>query len=302
MTDSIEVPGPWQHRKVTARGTRFHVAEAGDGPLVLFLHGFPEFWWAWRHQLPAFASSGYRAVAVDLKGVGASDHPPRGYDVPSLADDMAGVIRALGAEDAVVVGHDWGGLLGWTLGSQHPELVRRLVVLSAAHPRQLRAGTLTRPRQLLASQYAWQMQLPWLPERRMARDSGGYVEELLRAWSAPGWPDPATAARYRAAMQLGNTAYCFTEYHRWAIRSLVRVDGLSFARRMRTPVAAPVLQIHGALDTCVLPSTAAGGGAYVSGQYRWQELPDVGHFPHEEAPDAVNSLVTHWLDEVEPAL
>jgi len=302
VTESIEVPGPWQHRQVTARGTRFHVAEAGDGPLVLFLHGFPEFWWAWRHQLPAFAASGYRAVAVDLRGVGASDHPPRGYDIPSLADDIAGVIRALGAEDAVVVGHDWGGLLGWTLGSQHPELVRRLVVLSAAHPRRLRTATLTSPGQLLASRYALRMQLPWLPERRMANDSGSYVGDLLRAWSAPGWPDEETADRYRAAMQVGNTAYCFTEYHRWAVRSLVRVDGLSFARRMRAPVAAPVLQIHGALDPCVLPATAAGDSAFVSGSYRWHELPDVGHFPHEEAPATVNSLVTTWLDEVEPAL
>jgi pimeloyl-ACP methyl ester carboxylesterase len=302
VTDSIEVPGPWQHRKVTARGTRFHVAECGDGPLVLFLHGFPEFWWAWRHQLPVFAESGYRAVAVDLRGVGASDHPPRGYDVPTLADDIAGVIRALGAEDAVVVGHDWGGLLGWTLGSQHGDLVRRLVVLSAAHPRRLRATTLTSPGQLRASQYAWRMQLPWLPERRMATDDGEYVEQLLQEWGGPGWPDRDTAARYRAAMNIGNTAYCFTEYHRWAVRSLVRVDGLSFARKMRAPVAAPVLQIHGALDGCVLPATAKGSNAYVSGSYQWHELSGVGHFPHEESPDEVSSLVLKWLDEVEPEL
>jgi pimeloyl-ACP methyl ester carboxylesterase len=146
------------------------------------------------------------------------------------------------------------------------------------------------------------MQVPWLPERRIAKAGGDYVEQLLRAWGGPGWPDADTAARYRAAMRVGNTAYCFTEYHRWAIRSLVRLDGLTYARRMRAPVAAPVLQIHGALDSCVLPATAAGSDAYVTGPYRWQELAGVGHFPHEESPDEVSSLVLKWLDDVEPEL
>ena len=94
---------------VAANGARFHVALVGDGPLVLFLHGFPEFWWAWRHQLPAVAAAGYCAAAMDLRGYGASDKPPRGYDLSTLAADVAGVIRSLGARDAVVVGHGWGG-------------------------------------------------------------------------------------------------------------------------------------------------------------------------------------------------
>ena len=107
------VDGPWTHREVSAGGTRFHVAESGSGPLVLLLHGFPEFWWSWRHQLPALAAAGFRAVAPDLRGYGASDKPPRGYDVPTLAADVAGLVRALGEREAVVVGHDWGGLLAW---------------------------------------------------------------------------------------------------------------------------------------------------------------------------------------------
>ena len=93
----ILVEGPWRHRFVAANGGRFHVAEAGSGPLVLLLHGFPEFWWAWRHQLPVLAAAGYHAVAMDLRGYGASDKPPRGYDTPTLTADVAGVVRALGA-------------------------------------------------------------------------------------------------------------------------------------------------------------------------------------------------------------
>ena len=97
-TDPIEIPGPWQHRHVAANGARFHVAEAGpaDGPLVLLLHGFPEFWWAWRDQLPALAAAGYRAVAMDLRGYGGSDKTPDGYDPVTLAQDVSGVVKALG--------------------------------------------------------------------------------------------------------------------------------------------------------------------------------------------------------------
>ncbi len=100
----IQISGPWSHRSVTANGTRFHVASMGDGPLVLLLHGFPEFWWTWRHQLVALADAGYRAVAVDLRGYGGSDKPPRGYDLMTAAADIAGLIRALGEANAVVVG------------------------------------------------------------------------------------------------------------------------------------------------------------------------------------------------------
>ena len=113
--------GPWQHHNVTARGTRFHIAEQGDGPLVLFLHGFPLFWWSWRHQLNSFAEAGYRAVAMDLRGYGTSDHTPRGYDLPSLAEDVSSLIAALGEADATIVAHDWGGFVGWTLAATHAE-------------------------------------------------------------------------------------------------------------------------------------------------------------------------------------
>ena len=142
MTPSCSSTGRGRTVTCSANGIALHVAEMGSGPLVLLLHGFPQFWWTWRQQLVDLADSGYRAVAVDLRGYGASDKPPRGYDTPTLAADIAALVTALGERDAMVVGNDVGGLLAWTMAAMHPRVVRRLAVLGAAHPLRLRAGHL----------------------------------------------------------------------------------------------------------------------------------------------------------------
>lgn len=118
----LGIPGGKEvsHRDVAANGARFHIAELGEGPLVLLLHGFPQFWWTWRHQLTALADAGFRAVAMDLRGVGGSDRTPRGYDPANLALDVTGVIRSLGEPDAALVGHDLGGYLAWTAAVMRP--------------------------------------------------------------------------------------------------------------------------------------------------------------------------------------
>ena len=107
----MRLPGPWRQHFVSANGIRLHVVEQGAGPLVVLLHGFPEFWWAWRHQLPGLAERGFRVAAIDLRGYGESDKPPRGYDLWTLAGDVSGLIGALGETRAAVVGHGWGGLI-----------------------------------------------------------------------------------------------------------------------------------------------------------------------------------------------
>src|ERR1700741_2060888 len=142
---AIAISGPGAHRTVSANGPRFHVASLGDGPLVVLLHGFPEFWWTWRTQLVTLAAAGYRAVAADLRGYGGSDKPPRGYDLITAAADAAGLIRALGEANAVVVGHDWGGLTAWTLAAYFPKAVHRLAVVSMAHPLRMRRRVLSSP-------------------------------------------------------------------------------------------------------------------------------------------------------------
>lgn len=285
---------------VAANGARFHVATMGDGPLVLLLHGFPEFWWAWRHQLPALAEAGYRAAAMDLRGYGASDKPPRGYGPLTLAADVAGVIRSLGSRDAVVVGHGLGGLVAWTVATVHDGQVRRVAAVSAPHPRRLRTAHLTDLAQLRASRHVLGFQRPLVPERRLVAHEGATVTRLLRLWSGPAWPDAEAEARYRQAVQIPGVAHCAMESYRWAVRSLPRTDGLRYARQMKTPVQVPTLLLHGELDTTVLPSSALGSGRYVEAPYRWRLLPGVGHFPHEEAPDAFNAELLGWLADPEP--
>ncbi|WP_283139756.1 alpha/beta fold hydrolase [Rhizohabitans arisaemae] len=297
----VQLDGPWTHRTVHAGGTRFHVVEAGEGPLVLFLHGFPEFWWAWRHQLVSLPAAGYRAVAVDLRGYGASDKPPRGYDLITLAGDAAGLIRALGESGAIVVGHDWGGLLAWTMAAFDPKVVQRLVAVSAPHPLRLRASLLTDPfGQLRHSVHALGFQLPILPERRLVAEDAARVEQLMREWSGSDWPDAETARRYRDAFQISNVAHCSLEYHRWFARSSLRPDGMRYARRMRAEVQVPTLQLHGARDSCMLPRTAQGSGRYVAAPYRWRLLEGTGHYPHEERPALFDAELLGWLADPEP--
>jgi len=304
----IQISGPWTHRSVSANGTRFHVASSGDGPLVLLLHGFPEFWWTWRHQLESLRSAGYRAVAADLRGFGGSDKPPRGYDLITAAADVAGLIRALGEANAVVVGHDWGGLVAWTLAAYFPKAIRRLAVVSMAHPLRMRAAVLSSPLGLRLPHtargrrggYPLSFQLPLFPERQLVRDGGALVGSLLSSWSAPGWPDEDTSRVYQRAMRIPSAAHSALEYHRWFVRSTVRPDGLRYARQMRSPVSAPVLHLHGAVDPCVQPQTARGAGRYVEGPYRWKVLDGTGHFPHEERPDLFDAELLGWLADPEP--
>jgi pimeloyl-ACP methyl ester carboxylesterase len=295
----VLVDGPWTHRTVRANGIAVHVAEAGAGPLVLLLHGFPQFWWAWRQQLVDLAGAGYRAVAVDLRGYGASDKPPRGYDAPTLAADMAQLVNSLGESDAMVVGTDVGGLLAWTMAARHRRVVRSLAILGAAHPLRLRSALGGRSNdQRRASAYALRtFQVPRRPEGLLARDSG-YVRHLFDMWTGPRWRGTpgyvADVDRYAEAMRVHPVAYCAAEYFRWLVRSLARPDGRRFAESLRAPVAAPVLQLHGDFDSCVLPSTAQGSGQYVTGDYEYRMLDGVGHFPHNEVPELVSGELIRW--------
>ena len=287
------VDGPWRHRDVSAAGLRFHVAEAGpqDGPLALLLHGFPEFWWSWRAQLVALAQAGYHAVAADLRGYGATDKPPRGYDAYTLSADVAGLVRALGARDAYLVGAGPGGYLGWTTATFHPRVVRTLAVVSAPHPLRAYEG-LRSPRQLRAASHLATFQVPKRPEARLR--SGQQVAELMGRWAGPGFPDAETLARCQEAMAIPAAAHCALEYYRWAARSQARPEGRRFRRVLAAGVRAPVLQLHGSLDRCVLLETVRGSQAYAHGGYTLQVLPGVGHFPHEEAPEAVTAaLLAH---------
>ncbi|MGQ0841296.1 alpha/beta fold hydrolase [Actinokineospora sp.] len=302
---TVRVDGPWAHRDVYANGIRLHVAETGEGPLVLLLHGFAEFWWTWRHQLTALGDAGYRAIAVDLRGYGDSDKPPRGYDAWTLAGDVAGLVKSLGEDRAHLVGHGWGGLLAWTVAGLHPRVVHSVSALSAPHPLALRSQirrTALRRRpnnQARALGHVFRAQLPLAPERWLTRDGATTVEALVRAWSGPQWtqaPEFAdTVARYRRAVLVPGAAHSALEYYRWALRSQVRSEGRRFGEAMARKIEAPVLQLYGVDDPCILARTRDASGPWLGGRAEKHVLPAIGHFPHEEAPAATNALLTAFL-------
>lgn len=296
----IERPGPWTHRRVSANGARFHVALAepagtdGDTPLVLLLHGFPQLWWSWRHQLPALADAGLRAVAMDLRGYGGSDKSPRGYDPFTLAADVAGVVQALGARDAVLVGHGWGGYVGWATALLHPERVRALGSVAAPHPslmlRRLRTRAGWR-----ALRHLLRMQVPIVPERRLADPASGMLAEHLVSWSASSWPDSEELAVYQEAFSVWPSAHCALEYHRWLVRSRLRSDGRSFREALRGEIDVPVLEVYGGDDPVVRPARGGRRPRGVTGPYEVRTVPGVGHFVPEEAPDATTAALLTWL-------
>jgi len=292
----VNIEGPWEHRYVSANGARFHVAELGDGPLVLMLHGFPQFWYTWRHQMVALADAGYRVAAMDLRGYGGSDKPPRGYDTYMSSLDTASVVRALGEKDAVIVGQGLGGWIAWCMPVLRPDVTRAVASLSMPHPRIMRHATWTNRRQRRASTWIAALQKPFVPEREMAR-SHDYVDELMRAWAAPSgsYPSEDDVARYGDGMMIPFVAHSAAEYYRWLGRSSVRPDGPMFMRRIRHAIDVPVLQLQGSDDGCVIASATNGSGDFVPGDYRCITIDRAGHFLTEEAADDVSRALATWL-------
>lgn len=299
---AVAAVGPWTHRDVSANGARFHVVTAGDGPLVVLLHGFPMYWWTWRSFIPVLADAGYRVAAIDLRGYGGSDHPPRGYDPFTLSRDVSSIIGSLGDPNATVIGHGIGGQLGWTTAALHPESVNRLVAISAPHPLRMREAIRSDRAQLAAMSYTLGYQRPIFPERKLTKNNAAEIDTYLHRWSAdPTWPDEEESAHFRAAFQVGATAHCALEYFRWAFRSVPRADGRRYkADMLANPVSMPVLHIHGAADRSVLPRSAKGSREFTTGPYAWRTLPQVGHFPHEEAPLKTHTLILDWLQSPQP--
>jgi pimeloyl-ACP methyl ester carboxylesterase len=299
---AVELPGPWVHRYVAANGARFHVVEAEadlapDAPLVLLLHGFPEFWWCWRAQLPVLADAGFRAVAMDLRGYGGSDKTPNGYDPITLGQDVSGVVKALGERDAVLVGHGWGGYIAWATAVLQPREVRAVAAVSAPHPAtMLRA--LRRGGRIGALRHVLSMQVPMRPERQLADPASGFLRRHLAGWAAPGsgFPDEETVASYQRAISLWPAPHCALEYHRWLARSRLRADGRAFNRALQAPVRQPVLNVLGAEDPALPYSALADSRAHVVGPMTEHVLPGVGHFPPEESPDELSALLLGWLE------
>jgi pimeloyl-ACP methyl ester carboxylesterase len=306
----VRIDGPWRHLEVHANGIRFHVVEAEPPantdtppsalPLVVLLHGFGSFWWSWRHQLRSL--TGVRVVAVDLRGYGGSDKPPRGYDGWTLAGDTAGLIRALGHSSATLVGHADGGLVCWATSVLHPRLVRAIAAVSSPHPGALRASALTRRdqgRALLPSLMGYQ--IPMWPERRLTRHDAEALETLVRARSGAQWLQSddfsVTISHLRRAFCIPGAAHCALEYQRWAVRSQFRGEGRRFMRSMNQQLGVPLLHLRGEADPYVLADAVNRTERYAP-HGRFVSVSGAGHYSHEEAPDVVNEQLTRFFAHV----
>ncbi|HWI72411.1 MAG TPA: alpha/beta fold hydrolase, partial [Baekduia sp.] len=227
-----------EDRFVTVDGVRLHYVEAGAGPMVVLLHGFPEFWWSWRHQIPALADAGFRVVAIDMRGYAQSDKPPRwqDYRMELLAGDVAGVIAQLSETGrAHVVGHDWGAAVAWAVATLHPDRVDRLAALNVPHPATMLRTLQRSPRQLARSWYMFFFQLPLLPERLLQR-GGRRTLERVYADARPGAFTAEDLARYETALMGPGGMKGPIDYYRAALRQSPRR-----ARSLFRPIAAPTL-------------------------------------------------------------
>jgi pimeloyl-ACP methyl ester carboxylesterase len=197
---------------------RLHYVETGEGPLVVLLHGFPEFWYGWRRQLQPLAAAGFRVVAPDMRGYNLSSRPDgvAAYDIGRLSADIAGLIHERGAESALLVGHDWGGSVAWATAMAHPQVVDRLAILNAAHPRKLSQG-LHHPGQLRKSWYFFFFDLPELPESVVQADHWHFFRSFLRD-AQPAYT-PQEIDRYIEAWSQPGAATGMINYYRSSVRA-----------------------------------------------------------------------------------
>jgi epoxide hydrolase 4 len=285
-----------------ANGITFSAVADGpeDGPLVLLLHGFPELSRSWRHQLPALAGAGYRAVAPDLRGYGDTELQGP-YDLGTLSADVSRLIAALGRSRAVVAGHDWGGAIAWATAVYRPEVVERLVVLNCPHPGALADEFLRNVRQLRRSSYIAFFQLPWLPERLLARDGATAIARALRGGShvRSAWPREELD-RYRAAFARPGRLSAALGYY----RAIVRHPGALRREGRARPIAAPTLIVWGTRDRFLAVETVAPDrlAPYLAPGNAPEvvRIEEAGHFVQNEAPERVNAALLDWLARTGP--
>jgi pimeloyl-ACP methyl ester carboxylesterase len=271
--------------------TRLHYVESGEGPLVVLLHGFPEFWFSWRFQVPALAAAGFRVVAPDMRGYNLSSRP-RGvpaYDIDCLAGDIRDLIRERGAESAFLAGHDWGAAVAWATAMNHPEVVERLAILNVPHPRRLLHG-LRRPRQLVKSWYMFFFQLPWLPERLARARRWWFFRYGFEHDARPGAFTPADIDRYVEAWSQPGAATATINYYRAVFRQSPR----RAEARIR-PVDAPTLVIWGERDRYLGAELAEPDPADVPNLERVVSLPDASHWVQHDEPERVNQLLAEFF-------
>jgi len=269
-------------------GIRLHYVEAGEGPLVVLLHGFPEFWFSWRLQIAPLAKAGFRVVAPDLRGYNLSTRPHgiEAYGADRVADDIRGLIRERGAEKALLVGHDFGGTVAWATAMAHPEVVDRLVIMNAAHPRKLNEG-LKHPNQLRKLWYFFYFQPPGVPERTVRARNWRFFRRYQRDAQPPYTPEETE--RYVESWSQPGAATAIINYYRAAVRQSKQ------AQAQLRPISTPTLVIWGQRDRYLGPELAEPSREDVPGLDRVERLDKASHWVHHDEAERVTQLLTDFF-------
>ncbi len=303
------IPTDLAHGRSENGSVSLHYVEVGrpnpssTRPLVVLLHGFPQFWYSWRHQLAPLAEAGYHVVAPDLRGYNRSDRPQavEAYRMEHLLADIRSLVGRFDHEWAAVVGHDWGGAIVYETAVRDPDLFDRQVVLNFPHPGPYKRAVLS-PAQLRRSWYVGFFMLPWLPEALLRRDDLGFMDTLFR--DHPVRPDAFTEAdirRYKDAMATPGALTAALNYYRALIPQystrLVREELPWLETTLpetTTEIVTPTMLIWGEQDRTLVPDMANGLSEWIP-ECRVHRLPDASHWVHEDRPTTVTELLLEFL-------
>lgn len=283
----------WTSSRRSVNGLSLHVIEAGpaDGPLLMLLHGFPEFWWAWRHQITPLAEQGYRVVVPDLRGYNSSDAPQdvTAYRLDTLVADVLAMADHYEAERFHLVGHDWGGIIAWSVGASHSDRLERLVILDAPHPDLWAEQALKHPTQALRSTYVALFQLPWLPETALGALDFAGLRAMVEGTARPDAFKPGEIEQYTQAWAQGSLTAMLNYYR--ALREREKPE-----QAARIP--APTLILWGEHDS-FLEHHVARAALGLCDNGRLVIMDGTTHWLHLEEPARVNAELLRFLGNEE---
>lgn len=290
------------HGYAQLEGVRLHYAECGGGndDLVLLLHGFPEFWYSWRHQLAALGRR-YHVIAPDMRGYNLSDKPlgVENYSMDLLVKDVIGLINHFGAGKAAIVGHDWGAGVAWAVAQKHPERISKLAVMQVPPAAAWRANLTLR--QLLRSWYMFFFQLPRVPEWAISRKNLSGIDRTFRerVVNKDAFTDSDIELYKEALRQSGALTAAINYYRANVGRVMFRTQTNGIQKKDRR-IAMPTLFIFGEQDFAIIPETVRGVANYVRGPYREVRIPESGHWVQNEAAEKVNTALLEFLNAPTP--
>ncbi|WP_439027526.1 alpha/beta fold hydrolase [Haloarchaeobius sp. DT45] len=289
----------WTHGQTIVNDVRLHYVEAGDpaDPTVVLVHGFPEFWYSWHHQIPSLADAGYHVVAPDMRGYNRSEKPHgvAAYRITELSADVAALCREFDAP-VHLVGHDWGGGVVWDVAARTPGVVKTLTVMNAPHPARFEEVLRTSSRQRKRSWYMFFFQLPWLPERFMTGLDCRVLDSMLRDGTVtPGAFTDDDVARYKEAFQRPGAATSAINYYRALFREAAK-DRLPLvsAETAEQQVDVPTLLLWGEKDAALELELTEGLDRWVS-DIEVVRVPDASHWVQFDAPEMVTDELLRFI-------